>query len=290
MIRTKAFAKLNLNLHVLPQKIDGYHKIKFINCQINLYDELWLEEKHKAIDIICHHPEVPKKNNNLIYKAAVTLKQCVNNQNLGARIVLKKNIPIRAGLGGASADAAEAIKGLLKLWRLRLPTSRIFKIIKSLGTDVFYCFSGGVCQVEGKGEKIISLSSDMPRLWLLIIVPEKKKPSTSWMYKHLDFNLIGNHLGKLSRLKEAIINKNKKQLIDNLYNDFEYLALRNFPVISKIKTDLLLGGALGTILAGSGLSVVGFFDSKNKSEQALKQLKVYYNNVIWTKTDHHLAK
>ena len=153
-----------------------------------------------------------------------------------------------------------------------------------LGKDVYYCLQGELCQIEGDGSKIIFLDSKLPKFWLVIITPEEKKPSTAWMYNNLDINNIGKNRFKFEKIKEAIISKNKKDIIKNLQNDFESLAVNCCSNIINIKNDLIDNGALNTLLAGSGYSIVGFFDSKNKAVNAYENLKVKYKNIFYVST------
>jgi len=284
MIKEKAWAKLNLNLHIIPQKLkSSFYPVRFINCQINLSDELSFESINKNIELVCDNKNLKTKDN-LAYRTAILLKKLIKNQNLGARIYLKKNIPIKAGLAGGSADAAATITGLSKLWKIKLNQSQINYLAGQLGKDVYYCLQGGLCQVEGDGNRVIPLSIKLSKLWLVIIIPKEKKPSTEWMYNNLNTNKIGRNLFKLEKIKQAILLKNKKDIIKNLHNDFESLAINCCPKITDIKNDLTGNGALNTMLAGSGLSIVGFFDSENKAIKAFKNLKVKYKNIFYAST------
>jgi len=277
MIREKAYAKINLNLHLIPKRLNNnFYPVRFINCQINLFDELTFKSIKNKIEGV--------SEDNLIYKAAILLKKLVKDQNLGAKIYLKKNISVKAGLAGGSADAATTIIGLSKLWKIKLNQSQLNYLADKLGKDVYYCLQGELCQIEGDGSKIIFLDSKLPKFWLVIITPEEKKPSTAWMYNNLDINNIGKNRFKFEKIKEAIISKNKKDIIKNLQNDFESLAVNCCSNIINIKNDLIDNGALNTLLAGSGYSIVGFFDSKNKAVNAYENLKVKYKNIFYVST------
>ena len=277
MIREKAYAKINLNLHLIPKRLNNnFYPVRFINCQINLFDELRFKSIKNKIEGV--------SEDNLIYKAAILLKKLVKDQNLGAKIYLKKNISVKAGLAGGSADAATTIIGLSKLWKIKLNQSQLNYLADKLGKDVYYCLQGELCQIEGDGSKIIFLDSKLPKFWLVIITPEEKKPSTAWMYNNLDINNIGKNRFKFEKIKEAIISKNKKDIIKNLQNDFESLAVNCCSNIINIKNDLIDNGALNTLLAGSGYSIVGFFDSKNKAVNAYENLKVKYKNIFYVST------
>lgn len=285
MIREKAFAKINLNLHLLPQKSDnGFYPVRFINTQINLYDEMFFKRINKKIKIICDHPDAPLEKENLVYKAANLIKKIPGNNKLGVEIKIDKKIPVKSGFGGGSSDAAVSINVLSKLWQIKLTEKQKKEIAGKLGKDVFYFLKGGLCEVTGDSSLVKIINHQLPTIWLIIIVPKKKKPSTGWMYKNLNIKEIGRNLDKYLALKRAIISQDKKQILNNLFNDFETTAVKNFPFIDKIKKDLIKSGALISLLAGSGLSVVGFFDNKSDSLKAWNQLKIVYQNVLWTKT------
>lgn len=285
MIRLNAFAKLNLNLHILPHRLEnGFFPVKFINCQIDIWDELIFENKKNSIKVICNSVEIGSQENNLVYRAASLLKEITKRNDLGARITLKKNIPIKSGFGGGSSDAAETIKGLMSLWKIILTKDELHTLIGKLGKDVYYCYKGGVRNIEHDGSKISSVLSKMPELWLVIVIPQEKKPSTQWMYTHLDTRKIGKHIKKYFNLQRAILIKNKKEIINNLFNDFESLAEEKFPIIHSIKKDLTHAGAENTLLLGAGLSVAGFFETKKKSQEAFNELKIKYPQIICTRT------
>ena len=284
MIKENAWAKLNLNLHLLPQKLkNGFYPVKFINCQIDLNDKLLFEEKDKDIEIVCQHPQIPQQNN-LVYKAAFLLKQIVQKPKLGAKITLRKNIPVKSGLGGGSSDAAATIKGLCRLWQTHLTEQDKHLLAGKLGKDVFYCLKGGLCEINSDGSCVFSLPFNLPTFWLLIIVPRQEKPSTEWMYKHLEQNKIGENLAKLAKIKKGIKTKNKSEILNNLFNDFETLAASFYPVVKKMKEDLEKAGAAKTLLAGSGLSVVGFYETEEQALKAKEELVKIYPQIIYAKT------
>lgn len=284
MIKTKAYAKLNLNLHLLPKKLaNDLYPVQFLNCQIDLYDEL-LFEKSKYIDVISDNPDLPKKEHNLAYKAACLLKRIIDKPNLGVKIYLTKNIPIKAGFGGGSSDAAATVKSLLKLWQISLTEKQLVQLAENLGKDVFYFLKGGLCEVLGDGNVVRRLSLTLPTFYLVIICPEKTKPSTGWMYKNLNANDIGKNIEKFELLKKGLKQKNKTITLNNLFNDFERFIMSKFPEVADIKQHLYNNGAHKILVAGSGLSVVGFFLDKKSAANAFHQLKVRYKNIFISQT------
>lgn len=272
-------AKLNLSLNILPQKRpDGLHPVKFLNCQISLFDQIKIQPSRK--NQITYQPkQLLKPKNDLLSQALRLLPQ---KENL--KITVQKNIPIRAGLGGGSADAAALINYLNKKWQLNLSLQKRFSIGQRLGLDVVYCLLGGLCLVSGSGEKVTPLKIPLPKLHLLIITPQISKPSTAWAYQNLNLTKIGQNLPKLVKLKKAIKEKNLKSITQNLHNDFEYSIIKSFPQIDMIKKDLKKSGALNSLLCGSGLSVFGLFTTKNSAQKAFNILKNLYPTVFLTNT------
>jgi 4-diphosphocytidyl-2-C-methyl-D-erythritol kinase len=288
MVKKTAFAKLDLAISISPIKSnDGYYPVDYIDCQIDLSDELLIEQKEKDIAIICDHPGVPKNKENFIYQAVQLLKELKGDKNLGAKIVLKKGIPIKAGFGGGSSDGAAVLRGLEELWEIKLNEKQLASLAKVLGKDFYYSLHGGLCEIHGEGKnyRVIPLSSALPKFWLLIVVPFEEKPSTGWVYEHLNTKDIGRNLDKLENLKEVILEKNKSEdILKNLNNDFESSVSRFYPVIKRIKKDLVKFGSAAEIMAGAGLAVVGFFENKEKAQKAKGKLEGKYQKVLIAKT------
>lgn len=287
MIKENAYAKLNLNLHILPdlkfKKETGYYPVKFINCELDLHDDLFFENQKNIITLTCNNKEL-LNTENLVYKAAFLLKKEMDNPRLGVKIVLKKRIPVKAGFGGGSSDAAATLRTLIELWNVHISTDQLTRIIGQLGSDVYYSMKGGLCQVEGKGEQIKKLKYNLPVLWAVLIIPEISKPSTGWMYGQINQNNIGLSTYKYDQLKSSIENKKKKELISSLHNDFEDVLYTNYPKLLAIQKDMINSGSIKELVAGSGLSIVGFYPSKTTSQQAFRTLQIKYKNCIWTHT------
>jgi 4-diphosphocytidyl-2-C-methyl-D-erythritol kinase len=282
MIKKKAYAKLNLNLHILPQKSNrGYYAVRFVNTQLALHDELLFEPIQHKIEVVCDHEEMPKEKDNLIYKAALLLQK-MDPQKRGIRITVKKNIPIRAGLGGGSSDAAVTINTLSELWDINITPKQRTYMADILGKDVHYSLLGGLAEIGGNGDKVIPLSLNTFKFWLTLIVPKETKPSTAWMYSQIDEAKIGQHIDFLPKIKEAMELGNKENFLNYIFNDFEDDALKHFPVISTMKQDLKDNGASATLLCGSGLSMVGLFSNKSEASRIQKLLRSKYKDVIIT--------
>lgn len=285
MIKLKAYAKINLNLHLLPNKFkSGLYPVKYINTQINLFDEILIEKTKNNIDLKYKNQQLPKKEENLIYKAAILIKKEAKNENLGAKIKLIKNIPLRGGFGGGSSDAASTTLSLIKLWNLNFTQKQILKITDKLGKDVFYFLKGGVCEVLKDGTLVKKIKNKAPKIWLVLISPKNKKPSTEYMFKNLNSNLIGKQKYKFNELKKAFLKNNVKNIIKNLHNDFETFAIKKYPEILKIKDDFKKYGAENSLMTGAGLYIVGYFRNKKTATVAYNKLKDRYKSAILTHT------
>jgi len=284
-ITIRAPAKLNLNLHIFPKKKPtDYFSVKFINCQIDLFDEIILDRQEKKIEVFSDNNNIPLGKESLCFRAASLLKTQVGNDSLGVKIFIKKKIPIKSGLGGGSADGAQTLKGLLWLWDLKLAQNDIQKIALNLGTDICYCLIGGVCGVGGIGEKVRRLNMTMPKISVVVVTPEEKKPSTAWAYENLDFAQIGKHFSRVEKLVKAIKAKNVNEIAKNLHNDFEYSMTKFYPTVNLIKKELLKSEALAAMLCGSGLSVFGIYKDKILAQKALNKLKRKFKKVILSQT------
>ncbi|OGD99610.1 hypothetical protein A2W45_01965 [Candidatus Curtissbacteria bacterium RIFCSPHIGHO2_12_41_11] len=157
-------------------------------------------------------------------------------------------------------------------------------LAKDLGKDFYYSIYGRVSEVigDGKDYKVVPIGACLPQFWLVILVPKEDKPSTGWIYEYLKAKNIGHSFGKIAKLKEAILKHNKTGILANLSNDFEKDVSSYFPVIDDMKENLNRLGALSAIMAGAGLSVVGFFDSQKKAQSAKESLEQKYRQVLVT--------
>src|SRR3989344_3769049 len=283
MVKITAFAKFDLAIHIEPKKTsDGYYHVHYIDCQLDLCDRLLFEPEEGKIEIIHNSPELSVTKDNFVYKAAILLKEMVGKKRLGAKITLVKNIPIKAGFGGGSSDAAATILGLSRLWKVKLSDNQIKRVARDLGKDFYYSYYGKVSEVVGKGKnyEIMPFRCRLPKFWLLVVVPDVEKPSTGWVYENLKTKNIGRNFdkqsfstNKIEKLKTAIWQSDKMGILKNLTNDFEDSVFSYYPIIGEIKDDLARAGAQAAIMAGSGLSVVGFFGSKKKAEIGKQKLE-----------------
>lgn len=279
MIKITANAKLNLNLHLLPQKHDGLFPVHYINYELDICDTLWFEKQTGAIEVVCDFSGVPDGRENLVYKAAQLL-QDYSRTNEGVRVTIEKHIPVRAGLGGGSADAAATLKVLTNLWGVKISKQELLTLARKIGMDVCYSLIGGLASVEGDGSAITSLTLPMPKIWVLVLVPFEEKPSTQWSFGQLSVNSVGKQVIKTERLQKALKEKSWDLFFSSLHNDFEVPLISHFPVIGEMRNDLLDSGAKGINLCGSGLAMAGFFITKKSAILAQQAFKEKYKQAI----------
>lgn len=278
-IYKKARAKINLNLLVLNKRDDGYHDIKSVFQKINLYDEMFITKIPGNNIILKTDAEEINNNQNIICKAYRKLKEKYD-QISGIEVVLKKNIPMQAGLAGGSTDCATFIVCMNKLFDLNMKKTEMESIGSSLGADVVPCFYNVPILVEGIGNIITKFDSNFK--YYIIIIKPKLFHETKEMYQKLDkkSNEI-NQIDNTNEILEALKSKNIKKLSNSLYNVFEN-AVEEIDVINELKNILRDTGAINSLMTGSGSCVFGIYENKEQAKEAYNKLKNDYQTFICT--------
>jgi 4-diphosphocytidyl-2-C-methyl-D-erythritol kinase len=273
-VKIRAPAKINLSLRVVGRRADGYHLLDTILVPVSLYDEIDMRRiraapRHPAGDLIqisCDHPLVPQGRENIVYRAAELIMRKTRKPQL-ISIHIKKNIPIGAGLGGGSSDAAAALVGLNRLLKLRLSLATIEKLALALGADVPFFVRARPARARGIGERLRPLRC-LPRFWSVIVYPGFPV-STEWVYRSFRQKLTK----PLVNTSIATSLKSVGELINRLENDLEAVTLKRYPEIGVFKQKLLREGAPGVLMSGSGSSVFGIFASKRAAVNAFRRLR-----------------
>ena len=233
---------------------------------ISLFDHLELKIiRPQRFTITCKGHSVPNNEKNLAYQAAQSFYS-LTGINSGLSIKLIKNIPVAAGLGGGSSNAAYTLKALNEMWSNPLTSQDLMQLALSLGADVPFFIYSRPCIARGVGE-ILEPIGNWPRLWYIVITPPLRI-STSWVYGNLKLKLTTGE-------NNSIINALRKQPLDVvkiLENDLETVTESHFPVINTIKKSLVDAGANGALMSGSGPSVYGIFRSKDQALSAERYL------------------
>jgi 4-diphosphocytidyl-2-C-methyl-D-erythritol kinase len=280
MISLNAHAKINLSLDVLSKREDGYHNLQMIMQTIQLHDTISIQEIPSGVEIKCAAPYVPNNSSNIAYKAAEAM---INKYKLdaGVSIVIDKKIPVAAGLAGGSTDAAAVIKGINTLFKLGIEQNELMLLGKTIGADVPYCIMGGTALAEGIGEKLTTLKKlrNIP----IILIKPKIGVSTAWVYKSLDLDKVTER-PNTEMLISALEKRDIKFVAESMRNVLESVTLVKYPIIAKIKKDLIRKGALGSMMSGSGPTVFGIFEDKEKAKNAYNILRKSKHDCFLTHT------
>lgn len=277
VLKVSSYAKLNLYLEILDKRPDGYHNLRTVFERISLSDTLTLKEiDNPEIRIISDSKDIPCDSRNLAYKAAEILKEDLGIKN-GVEIRLKKIIPVGAGLGGGSSNAASVLLGLNRLWRLGLSRGRLLGYAAKLGSDVsFFIYNCSYAFGVSRGEKIRPLKSWKKRLWHVLVVPKINVP-TKEIYQELDKDFAGARGLKADKRAFNLKVGTDPSVCPNinamLFNRLEEAAFRLYPQVSKVKEVLFKEAGLGSaLMSGSGSAVFGLVDSRKEGLRIAKGL------------------
>ncbi len=269
-IRLKAMAKINLGLDVVRKREDGYHDVRMIMQTVNLYDRVCIiKQSEPGIMISTNLSFLPTNENNIVYKAAKLLIDEFGIKE-GVKIELEKHIPVAAGMAGGSTDGAAVLFGMNKIFELGLTKRQLMQRGVKLGADVPYCIMRGTALSEGIGEILTPLNA-MPPCHILVAKPGISV-STKFVYEHLDANGLKQH-PDIDAMVRALKNQDLSGVSDLLGNVLETVTVQTHPVIEEIKEVMKEAGALNALMSGSGPTVFGIFDTKEKARRAYAQLK-----------------
>ncbi len=280
-MKIKAYAKINISLDIVGKReCDGYHLLKMIMQNIDLYDEISIEKQKSGITISCNKSYVPTDSRNLAYKAANLFKDTYNIED-GVHIDITKNIPVSAGLAGGSTDAAAVLKTMNKIFKVNASNEELMELGLKLGADIPYCINGGTALCEGIGEKITALKPFKDKI--LVLVKPSFGVSTKEVYKAFKLDRVRLH-PKTENLIEAMEQDDLYYVANNMKNLLENVTLRKHNVLIKIKEEMNRYGAVGSMMSGSGPSVFAFFDDMLKAQRCYEKMKENHREVFLTRT------
>ena len=266
----KAYGKINLSLDVLGRRDNGYHDVSMIMQTVDVYDTISLSKiDGDDIRITANTKELPLDENNIVYKATRLMKEEYGIET-GVSVHIEKEIPISAGMGGGSADAAATLRGMNRLFNLGLKATKLEELGLRLGADVPFLIRGGISLAEGIGERLTELVP-FPECAILIVKPNLGV-STKEVYENFDSLSEVKH----PNIGSVVENLGKSQLCDIvklLGNVLEEVTVTKHRIISEIKQLLLENGAVFSMMTGSGPTVFGIFESEQEAEKARLVLK-----------------
>lgn len=271
IVKLKSPSKINLALWIKEKRSDGYHEIETVFYENNdLSDDVEIEftkSDATSIEILFVQDYLNKSipnEKNLAYKAAALLlgKAGVNGK---CRIKINKNIPLEAGLGGGSSNAATVLKGLNQIFSNQFHENELLTIAEQIGSDVPFFIRGGTCIGSGKGEKLTKLANDLELEIKIEKLPEVSV-STKWAYEQIDSReFVADRKQEIKNVVNAIETKDYALLCRNIFNDFEIVVFSYYPVLIDLRKRMLNEGYEVVGLCGSGSALFGMRYKRNKT-------------------------
>lgn len=262
-MRVRALAKINLSLRVVGTRPDGYHELRTVFQSIDLHDELRIRRTTRPLELTCDDPACPSGRANLVWRAAESVWRAAARSGAprGVALHLVKRIPMEAGLGGGSSDAAAAIRALGKLWGIARARQRAIAI--SLGADVPFFLEGGTALGLDRGDLLFPLP-DRPREWVVVALPPWGV-STRVAFRWFDAEVS-------SRRRQGV------QPLDSLdwRNDLEEIVAQRHPEVSALARALTRAGASRALMSGSGSAVFGLFVQRHAAVAAVAQIEARF--------------
>lgn len=266
----KALAKINLGLDVVRRREDGYHEVRMVMQTIHLYDRLTMKKSRTpGIRIRTNLSFLPVNENNLVYRAGKLLMDEFGITE-GVSVTLEKRIPVAAGMAGGSTDAAAMLYGMNRMFGLHLSRHQLMERGVKIGADVPYCIMRGTALAEGIGEKLTPLPP-MVKCPVLIAKPSISV-STKFVYQNLKLDDTTRH-PDIDALLKDIDTKNFDGLCHDMGNLLETVTIPHYPVIEKIKEQMIKSGAAAAMMSGSGPTVFGLFRDEETARRARSDMK-----------------
>lgn len=263
-LQLKAPAKVNYRLDVLRKRPDGYHDLRMIMQRVDLCDDIEIALTDvPGIRVVCGRAGVPDGPGNIAWRAADELLK-LSGREVGIDISITKRIPVGAGLGGGSSDAATVLMGVNELLELGLSDERLREIGVKLGADVPFFIYKKTAIAEGIGDQFTPLDQ-VPELWVVLVNPGIHV-STGWVYQNLQLT---------TKREMAIVSRSYGSLDDVcavLSNDLEPVTFGRYPAVADLKEMLIAEGARGSLMSGSGSTVFGLFPDEKTARKAAEEL------------------
>jgi 4-diphosphocytidyl-2-C-methyl-D-erythritol kinase len=285
MLAKASCCKVNLLLNILGKRPDGYHELETVMHPVGLCDRLEFERAGNGIRLTCSDPRLPVNSKNLVFRAAALFFQTTGVAE-GIRIHLDKQIPVAAGLGGGSGNAAVTLLALNELFGHPLEPSKLGELAASLGSDIPFFLQGNPALATGRGEVITPLGFfPAMRGAYFVLVHPGFGISTPWAYEQLA-RFPASMLGIAGRAQRLItlLQTDLAAAGGEFYNSLEANALRKYPLLELFQESFRENGAVGTLMSGSGSTTFALARSKEAAENLLERLKGKFGANLWTAT------
>lgn len=270
----KAPAKINLGLSIIGKSHHTYHDLEMVMVSIDLNDYITVKEIDQGIIIDSNSTKVPLNKKNDVFKAALLIKNHFNISK-GVHIFLEKNIPVCAGLGGGSSDAAATIRALNQLWNLKMSKEQMYSFGFQIGSDVPFCLESDCSYITGQGEQVEHLSKKVSS-WVVLVKPSFGV-STRDIFKEVDYTTIRKI--DIQSLKQAILTNQYDQLLATMGNSLEDITIKKYPLIQKIKEKMLQSGADIALMTGSGPTVFALCPNESRANRVFNSMRGFCKEV-----------
>ena len=276
-----AYAKVNLTLDVLGKRADGYHDLKSVMQTISLRDDIEIDVgTGKPWQILCDKEDIPTDETNLAWKAAKIFCESIGIDPEGLEIRITKRIPVEAGLGGGSADAAAVLRALNRHFGAPLSLPALAELGAQVGSDVPFCVLCGTATVEGKGDRIRQMP-DIPECIFVVCKPDFSV-STAELYSKIDETVIGKR-PEHQAMERAFLAGDLEQIVTNIYNVFDPVVTDEHLELNYIKSIMNAYGAVGMQMTGSGSAVFGICSNFENAAVICNMLRENYPMVYIAK-------
>lgn len=285
-LELKSPCKVNLLLNILGRRPDGFHELETVMQPVKLCDDLEFERVDSGVQLSCNHPALPTDSKNLVHRAAARFLEAAGISS-GVKIHLEKKIPLAAGLGGGSGNAATTLLALNELFGLPLTMQQLDEIAGGLGSDVPFFLYNQPALAVGRGEKV-SLLENFPALQgrAFFLVHPGFGISTPWAYQALARfpAALNGQRGRAQKLIAKLQTEDLRDASNEFYNSLEAPALDKFPVLRLFQEFLLSEGALATLMSGSGSTTFAIAGNLAAAESLVEKFKSKFGSNGWIAT------
>ena len=283
-LEKKSPCKVNLLLNILGKRPDGFHELETVMHPVNLFDEIRFERGGNGIQLTCDEPGLPVDSKNLVYRAADAFLK-LHNRRDGVRIHLQKKIPLAAGLGGGSGNAATTLLALNELFDRPLSTAKLNELAAALGSDVPFFLQDRPALATGRGEKIRPLDF-FPALrgGAFLLIHPGFGISTAWAYQSLARfpAALNGRRGRADKLVSSLRAGDLRAAAGEFYNSLEAPALEKYPVLALFQEFLRANGAPAALMSGSGSTTFAIAENRAAAGSLLEKFKSKFGTSCWT--------
>jgi 4-diphosphocytidyl-2-C-methyl-D-erythritol kinase len=283
-LQKKSSCKVNLLLNILGRRPDGFHELETVMQPVNFCDELVFERGGNGIELSCSDKSLPTDSRNLVFRAAANFLAAAKISD-GVKIHLEKKIPLAAGLGGGSGNAATTLLALNELFGQPLSLAKLDELAATLGSDIPFFLYGKPALATGRGEKV-ELLENFPALRgkAFLLIHPGFGISTPWAYQNLSRfpAALNGNAGRAKDLISKLQTDDWPAVADGFYNSLEAPALEKFPILGLFQEFLRANGALAALMSGSGSTTFAICETVASAEALLKKFKSKFGQNCWT--------